>query len=359
MAIERLYPVEIRLGSECTQYSAAFQTQREYAAAWYSVLRKAHGKAIVRCLCPGKGAKRISIHYISDADTFYLARFPETRHEHSEDCIYHSRSTYSDCRWDVRKKAVENLPGGGIEIKLPIGVRKRSFKGIDRDKPRRFEPVEDDFSPRTSKPATGLVDLLYLLWDKSRLNVWYPSMEGKRTCQRVAYWVKDAARKVIVGGLTIDNILCISAMKDSIEEGTNRKTIEFCRRMQYRPIVIAPLARYSGRDPGEVGYIPIRGFAGIPILRISADLWHEIRERFQFEVSHWLSGLLTMAVIQTDPPYQGVLNIVDMALMAVSEEWIPVQSDSDRQEENRLRMEGVPFKKTPDGFLLLGQNVPA
>jgi hypothetical protein len=352
---EKIYPIEIRLSGKCSEYSASYQTKEEYLAQWHEVLKKAYRRATVRCLCPGNGSKRISIRYISAQDRYYLARYPKTAHEHSEDCVYHSHSSFSGQSWSMRKEAVEKLPDGTLKIKLPVGVKKRSIEEIKRDVQRQGT-YTGSASTRTSKPATELQRLLHILWEESHLNTWYPSMEGKRNHSRVSYWIRQAANNIRVGYQRLDSILCVSALEGSPDEAKNQATVAFCRKKKYRLIVIALLARYNGCTPGQCGHVPVRGFAEIPVLRIPSGLWAETEKKYPFEVSYWKEGLRVVAIIQTEPPEKGVAEVVDMALMAVSEQWIPVQSDSDRQEERRLRAEGQSFKKTPSGFSIIEKS---
>ena len=56
MMDRKVYPVEITLGPNKRPYSPEFQTLDEYKEGWKRVLLMAHGKADVRCTCPGAGA---------------------------------------------------------------------------------------------------------------------------------------------------------------------------------------------------------------------------------------------------------------------------------------------------------------
>lgn len=89
MADQR-YAVSIGLGEKAEQYSEAYQTQPSYAVQWKGVLQKAHGHALVRCLCPGKGTRRLAVRHRSDKDSFHLSRYPHTGAEHALDCLYYS-----------------------------------------------------------------------------------------------------------------------------------------------------------------------------------------------------------------------------------------------------------------------------
>lgn len=78
------YPVSIGEGANAKRYDKAFQTNAATAGRWKSLLRAAHGKGLVRCLCPGTGERRLAVRYRSKKDSYHLSRYPKKGSEHAE-----------------------------------------------------------------------------------------------------------------------------------------------------------------------------------------------------------------------------------------------------------------------------------
>lgn len=60
-----------------------------------------------------------------------------------------------------------------------------------------------------------LQGLLQLLWLEAGLADWYPKMEDKRTPERVAYWVSEAAKRIRASRMSVHDVLLVPADKDS------------------------------------------------------------------------------------------------------------------------------------------------
>jgi hypothetical protein len=132
-----------------------------------------------------------------------------------------------------------------------------------------------------------------------------------------------------------------------------------------RLVVIAPLAQYK---PGmeEAPRLPIMGFHGIPHLSLSKEHWEVLQHRFLSEINGWISGDSVIAIAQTDvpTPSSGSMQaqIVDLALMLVTPQWIPVDSgyeaavvaalvDAERRFEKPLRFDASEDVVFPDFWL--------
>lgn len=341
----QLYPVLIRLGEEAKKYSADFQTKPEYAAGWKAVLKRAHGKAEVACMCPGRGAKRLSIHYVSNTDSFYISRYPESGHEHAPECKYYAPDPEKSGIGCYDKDAIEELPDGGLKIKLQVGLEERTPG--ERDEKNKDAARPRDPGTRTRKPAMTLLGLLHLLWTQARLNWWYPKMEGKLNLNSVMYWLRSAAGPIRAGRVGLADVLCLAADKEHTDQAKiNQEVVRKAAQKKRRLIVIAPLALHSAeRERCEVGHLPIYGFHGIPRLALDAGLWSRTVERFGQEIAAWRNGYRTIAIVQTDTPEKQTGKILDMALMTVSKAWIPLDSMLEGTVEEKLRAERRSFEK--------------
>lgn len=362
-----LYPIEVNLGDKFQVYSPEFQTQEQYAAAWKRVLLMSHGKADVRCCCLGSGNKRLSIHSRANSDRFHLARFPETGPEHSEDCVYYGVDPGMSGLGAYRRGVVQELDDGNTKIKLKVGLQQRPTAA----------PEEGDASATADKkiPATRsragqasmtLLGLLHYLWTDAGLNVWSPSMQGKRNIGVLHYHLLRAASSTYAGKIRLSSNLLIATSAPEGQQATlNRAKATEAMNRRRRLVVIAPLAQYqSGME--ESGRLPITGFHGIPHLSVSAENWEVVQRRFMAETNGWMAGDMVVAIAQTDVPRPGVgvmqAQVVDLALMAVTPQWIPVDSGyeaavvaalvaAERRFEKPLRFDAGTEQVFPDFWL--------
>ena len=155
----KVYPVEITLGSTTRPYSPEFQTADQFKEGWKRVLLMAHGKADVRCTCPGSGERRLSIHSRSNSDRFHLARFPETGSEHSEDCVYYGVDPNMSGLGSYRRGVVQELDDGAVKIKLKVGLQQRATAA----------PEDGDASSAAAPPMPATVSYTHLTLPTKRI----------------------------------------------------------------------------------------------------------------------------------------------------------------------------------------------
>lgn len=347
---DQKYPVRITLeGSEKT-YSVEFQSTNDFATRWKSVLQKAHKRAVVICLCSGSGERRLAVRHLSSNDTFHLSRYPHSGEEHGLDCVYYSPNPNKSGLGAYSKGVIEETTDGDLKIKLALSLRKKD--------PPDGEPTAEtarSLSPsgNPTKPAMTLLGLLHLLWSEAGLNSWVPAMAGKRSVWLIHHRLIEAANRVLTTRLRIAEVLVVatsSANGQQPEENARKVTsaIKNTRRM----LVVAPLAAHTDeREECTAGYLAISGFHGIPRLNIDKDIWANVRRRFKREVSAWSQGKKVIAVVQTDQPAKAFkadtfnADALNIALMVVSSEWIPVDSSYEAAIEAKLRDESRRFSK--------------
>lgn len=327
----RLYPVEIRVGTESRSYSPQFQTEKQYADAWKRVLILCHGKAEVRCLCPGSGDKRLSIHSRSISDRFHLARFPETGTEHSEDCLYYAADPAMSGLGSYRRGVVQELDDGATKIKLKVGLQQRPTaapEGAGTTTPgnAKAPPTRS----RSSQASMTLKGLLHFLWTQAALNTWSPGMEGKRNVGVVHHHVMRVATTTYAGRVRLAQNLIVATPNSAGQQASynKAKTLDAVSHRR-RLVVVAPLAQHQeGMDGASL--MPISAFHGIPHLALDEGIWHALERSFGRELEAWRAGNPVVAIVQTDPPKSsgGTVRarVVDAALMHVTREWIPVDS---------------------------------
>lgn len=364
MSMKR-FPVRVSFGVKGTVYTPEFQTEDGYKTGWQSVLKRAYRQGTVECLCSGFGKKRLAIRRYDGTDVYGLARMPYTGQEHYPECHYYCADHSSSGLSAYQSNVVEELASGDVRIRLAFGIEKADAK-------RRSNAEASTTSHRgTGQAVMSLLGLLHLLWSESRLNSWFPSMAGKRNINLVHYLLREVANGVLVRSTKLNEVLLLATTaKGGAQAEQNGSCVEHARAHGQRLVVVAPLARHSdARQAGNEGVVPIFGFHGIPALQMANHVWQDTLKRFPRQVSAWREGMRLIAIMHAElaPGARPTATVLDMALMAVSEQWIPVESSHEARVEQHLRDSQRSFEKPlafdaneetvfPDFWLLDGQG---
>ncbi|WP_407364173.1 DUF1173 family protein (plasmid) [Pseudomonas luteola] len=352
------------------RYSPEFQKEAQYAAGWKRVLETAYGSTYAVCQCPGKGARKLSIKRRDDTDNFHLARFRDSGPEHAMECRFYSPAPERSGLQGYSKGVVEEREDGSLRIKLARGLRIQAASG----KPRTSVRQATLSAPGERKPAMTLLGLLHLLWSESRLNIWFPAMEGKRSPGLIYSKLRETANRIAANQVPLEKVLLLAAQKDSKEAIKNKQLAELAAVKGYRLVAISPLARYDAeRHSQELTRLPLVGPFGMPSLTLEPTDWTRAVKRFRHEISAWKRGARVMAIAQLSvtsgaAPLQG--QVLELALMQVTDRWIPVDSSyeslieerlhaAQRSFEKPLRYDASKFEYFPDFWLLdMGKHYP-
>lgn len=340
----KTYSVIIELpGQKATKFSPEFQTDNAFAKGWKATLTKAHRGGTVSCACPGKGSKLLAVRNY-DSDSFCLARYPLTGGEHGNDCRFYAPDPEKSGMSGYQKGVIEDGPNGTIKIRLEIGLKKK-------------EPSKQDIQPapappptgaRNSKPAMRLLGLLNYLWDEADLNSWWPAMKGKRDLGRINLWLDEAASNITAAKVKLNSVLLLADHKPDGQWATkNRQRVDAAQKANTRLLAIVPLAGYNPeRDKEMASALKIVGFHGIPILDMHPGLWGRACKRFPRAIAAWQSNQRIMAIAELDLKKDGkYANVVDIALMPVTTNWIPFDSMYELMIADKLTNEERGFLK--------------
>lgn len=346
----KIYPIEMRIADQAKPYSAEFQSDPQYAQGWKQVLLRAYGKADVRCRCPGPGEKRLSIHSSSKSDRFHLARFPDTGAEHSEDCIYYGVDPNMSGLGTYRRGVIQELDDGATKIKLKVGLQKRASAAPgDAREAQIREPKLPAGRPRSSQASMTLLGLLHYLWTQARLNTWSPAMADKRNLAVVHHHLMRSAATTYAGRVRLAQNLLVATPSSSGQQASynKAKSLEAVTQRR-RLVVIAPLAQHQDGMDGS-NSLPIAGFHCIPYLSMDEGGWSSLERRFGREIDAWRAGNPVIAIVQTDPPRPSGgsirAQVVDVALMQITQDWIPVDSGYEVLVAEKLVAEKRRFEK--------------
>lgn len=339
--------VVITVNGQAKRYSPEFQTAPEYERSWQKVLKDAYGHADVRCLCRGRGAKRLAVKYYEFGDAYALAKFSLSGPEHAPECQYYSVGGAASGPGGDGAGVLDVQLDGSVKVRLEVGMSVRDTSAdvastADTDKPNR--------PGSTRQSAIKLAGLLHYLRDAATLNQWRPYWAGKRNFRQVFWRINQAADDVHIGDLKLVDQLLLPAMApDSPEAVRNRLRVESALQGKRRLLVIAPLAGYSPeREQRMEKDLAIAGFHGVPKPFMRPSHWELLNKRYRGAVAGWKTGQTTVVIAQLEIKERDgrqSANVIDAALMAVTQQWIPTESSHERKIAEKLVSEGRSFNK--------------
>lgn len=338
--VNRVYPVNI--GPK--HYTKEFQLDAEYAKSWKSVLDKAYGTSYAQCCCPGRGERKLAIKRRDGNDSYHLARFAGSGPEHTNECRFYAPAPETSGMQAYDLGVIEEGDDGLLRVRLARGLKAN---------PTREEAVPDNVArpsaPGVRKPVMSLLGLLHLLWQEARLNIWYPAMAGKRNGYVMNKGLAKAAARIGSDRLRLSEVLLLPADKASAAAEANQSVVVHAIERNLRPVVVAPLARFDAvKHGGAVDRLPLSKPFGIPTLNIDKSLWARTHQRFRPEISSWMRGGRVMVIAHLEVEQGGKwpkAKVLDIALMPVSEQWIPFDSSYEAVVEEALRKQGRAFEK--------------
>lgn len=339
----KTYPVSIQhKGGTPTRYTPEFQSEQQYAAGWKATLTHAPKTSTVTCCCPGRGEKRLSIrHY--DSDTLGLARYPMTGPEHANDCRFYFPDAVKSGLSSYHHGVVEEAASGLVKIRLQITLKKQA----QSEEPASPKATRSR-NARQSQPAMRLLGLLHFLWEQAGLNQWYPYLAGKRNQHVVNGRLREAANQITASRMRLDSVLLLpEGNPQGPWMASNRRIVVQATAKQTRLLAILPLAHYTAeRDAQMETRLKVSGFQGIPILDMPKGLWQQIRSSFPRAISAWERHERVIAIAELELKRDArFAKVVDVALMPISDNWIPFDSLFELRIADKLTAEQRSFIK--------------
>ncbi|MFE8071993.1 DUF1173 family protein [Marinobacteraceae bacterium S3BR75-40.1] len=306
-----------------------------------------NSKAIVTCACAGIGPRRLTIRL--RGENHYLAKFALSGPEHHPLCRYYTSPPENSGLQAYERCAVEDIGDGCIQVRLRFGLTENEptrHTGAD------YDPTINRQGTTRQKSMT-LLGLLHLLWTEAQFNLWHPNMDGKRWPTTIHKYLREAAASQRIGGHRLSQHLLLPANKTGKVDyaAKNKKLVKDAITNRRRLIVISEL-RPFGLNVDLVGgrAVPMNYFNGFPFLNIGDEIVANVLRRFEREVNAWRNGSRVIAIVFTNKPQKAMsgaiaAEVCEMALMRISDTWIPLDSELEAEVELKLRKEQRFFEK--------------
>lgn len=322
------------------KYSPEDQWQEAFAPH-VEELFAAVGVLDARCLCleDSHQAPSIMIKRRSERSGYAYIRAPGTGNLHAPSCVFHfPHQNLSGLNCYSSSAIKETLDGT-----ICINLRKKLKKSSDAV----YKMIDD--ADQSKIRALGLKGILHLIWSEARLNLWFDHVKCQRRLGMVNLAIRQVAGRIISQDTPLDRNLLLHAPIGSQQEQLNNEVINSSLAINSNTLLLAPLRQYNpDKYEHKVSKLPVVGNFGFSAIFIGSHHWEHFVKEYPNEVKLWKEGHTVIALARLATKNNGTFNIAqvrDLALMAVSEAWIPITSRSDMAKESALRAERVSFIK--------------
>lgn len=234
-------------------------------------------------------------------------------------------------------------------INLPIGLKR---KNPGNTPAATLNPARHARTGQ-AKPSMSLLGLAHFLWQQAEINTWKPQYVKNR--QRDALWVASrvnrTAGNILAGGIRLSDVLLVSAKQESVQQRKNQERVRCATRNNQRMVAVALLKRDAAKGYAEMraGQLLLSSPLGFPDLKVSPNVLQACERSFRTELEDWQAKHKIVAIIETEPPTlrfeekeKGKFvpvqeaDVIGIALMRVSQRFIPVDSRYEAIIEERL-----------------------
>jgi hypothetical protein len=300
-----------------------------------------------RCLCLVDGVEMYVARLAGTNEGYIVKRMPDTGSHHAPDCPSYEPPPEVSGLGQVLGSAITEDPATGeTTLKLDFSMSKIAGRsampaaGGDRD------------SVASSGTKLSLRGLLHYLWDQAELTRWQPGFAGKRTWGTVRKHLLQAAENKIARGDSLRARLYIP----EVFAVDQRDAINTRRMAQWSQAVAVPgkpqqlmllIAEVKEIVPARYGFKAVLKHVPDQAFALDEQLYRRLGRRFESVLALWGATVdIHMVMIATfNVAAAGVPMIVELSLMLVTPQWLPVEDAFEKQLIEKLVSNGRSFIK--------------
>jgi Protein of unknown function (DUF1173) len=300
-----------------------------------------------RCLCLVEGVEVYVARLAGTNAGYIVKRMPNTGSHHAPDCPSYEPPPDASGLGQVLGSAITEDPATGeTTLKLDFSMSKISGRSV--------MPAAGGASDSVASSGTklSLRGLLHYLWDQAELTRWQPGFAGKRSWGTVRKHLLLAAENKIARGDSLRSRLYIPEVF-SVDQ---RDAMNARRMAQWSTAIAAPgkpqhlmllIAEVKEIVPGRYGFRAVLKHVPDQAFALDEQLYRRLGRRFETELALWGAAddihMVMIATFSVAAP--GVPTIVELSLMPVTRQWLPVGDGFEKQLIERLVADGRSFVK--------------
>lgn len=297
-----------------------------------------------RCLCRPEG---VDMYVARLGEGLIVKRMPETGGQHAPGCPSYEPPAEFTGLGQVLGSAISEDPATGITtLKLDFPLTRIPGRAA-------MPPAgASGDSVATHGTRLSLRGLLHYLWDQAELTRWHPGFAGKRTWATVRRHLLRAAEHKMARGDALPARLHVP------EPFTpdDRDAINARRIAQWRHAVAAPgkpqqlmivIGEVKEIVPARYGYKAIIKHMPDQAFALDEALYRRLGRRFEPALALWgaTEDIRMMMIATFGIAASGIPSIVELCLMPVTRQWLPVEDEFERRLIERLVSDGRSFVK--------------
>lgn len=297
-----------------------------------------------RCLCLAGGVEM----YVARLGNGYIVkRMPDTGSQHAPDCASYEPPPEVSGLGQVLGSAITEDPATG-ETTLKLDFAMSKVAG------RSTMPTAggDSDSVASSGTKLSLRGLLHYLWDQAELTRWQPGFAGKRTWGTVRRHLLQAAENKIARGDSLRSRLFIPEAF-SVDQ---REAINARRMSQWSQAIASPgkpqhlmllIAEVKEIVPARYGFKAVVKHVPDQAFALDEQVYRRLGRRFEPALALWgAADDIHMVMIATfSVAAAGIPTIIELSLMPVTRQWLPVEDAFEKQLVEKLVGDGRSFIK--------------
>lgn len=284
-----------------------------------------------RPACPCKNPP-IEMYIAKVGDRYIVKRMPDTGPLHSPDCESYEPPAELSGLGEVLGSAIkENAESGVVELRFDFSMAKMPGR-----KPIENSSTEED-SVRTDGSKLTLRSTLHYLWEQAGFNKWTPAMEGKRSWYVIRKHLIAAASDKLAKGKTLaDQIYIPETFSPEKKSAIKQHWLGLVGRLSPQATGPKQLMILIGEVkeimPARYGSQLIIKHAPEIRFFLPADLHKKMEKRFADELMFHqdLDDIHLIAVATFSVNVAGSATIEELALMPVTDNWIPFETIHDK-----------------------------
>lgn len=280
------------------------------------------------CLCKPDG---IEMYIAKINEQYVIKRMPNTGKQHSINCdSYEVPAELSGLAQMNGTAITESKEDGTTTLKLAFSLSKGAGKAIQRQTQQEKDSVKTDGTKLTLRGT------LHYLFEQAGFNRYTPAMRGKRSWFVIRKYLLQAANDTLVKNSELSSLLYIpeAFSLEKKEEITQRRQQAFQPLLQStsssRKLMIA-IGEVKSIEPSRYGHkLIFKHLHDCPFM-LAEDIYKRLQKRFSNELALWdmleTSHLMAIATFGLSPA--GIVNVEEIALMVVSEDWLPFDNNTE------------------------------
>lgn len=300
------------------------------------------------CLCRTPGVEM----YVAKVDEKYLIkRMPNSGSDHAPACdSYEPPPELSGLGQVIGSAIQENPDEGTTALKFDFALSKGACRSAPAPSGKEADSVKTDGSKLTLRGT------LHYLWEEAGFNRWAPTMAGKRSWYVIRKYLLQAAEDKTAKGASLAGMLYIpeSFNADKKNEITQRRLAQMMRiatpeKGTRRLMLVVGEVKEIG--PSRYGHKIVLKHLPDCHFMMNDDIHKRLLKRFEVELGLWdaLEGTHLMMIGTFSIGATGVASLEEIALMCVTENWIPFESTFEKMvldaltQQNRRFMKGMRY----------------